>query len=145
MEVLLEGLEHPERQDYYNFGIHHPTDGLVGYICFGPIPLTDHCYDLYWIAVDQRHAREGVGGRLLAFMEKFVRQKHARSIYIDTSSTAAYEAARSFYQKHGFKLACVLKDFYRCGDDKLIFSKEVASVETGSIDRDNSRKNLCGN
>jgi GNAT superfamily N-acetyltransferase len=134
MEVLQEALEHPEREDYFNFCMQDPPDVLSGYICFGPIPLTDHCYDLYWVAVDQKYARRGIGGRLLDFMEQFITQKQARRIYIDTSSTPAYEPARFFYQKNGFKRACMLKDFYRCGDHKLIYTKEVAIAETGSID-----------
>lgn len=125
MELLDEALSYPERQDYYVRCAVDELGSLAGYICFGPIPMTDGCYDLYWIAVDERFCRQGVGGKLLEHMEDFVVKKEARRIYVDTSSTPGYEATRSFYEKHGYRVACVLDSFYRQGDDKIIFAKGV--------------------
>jgi GNAT superfamily N-acetyltransferase len=125
MELLDEALSYPERQDYYVRCAVDELGSLAGYICFGPIPMTDGCYDLYWIVVDQQFSRQGVGGKLLADMEGFVVKKEARRIYVDTSSTPGYRTARAFYEKHGYRVACVLDSFYREGDDKMIFVKEV--------------------
>jgi ribosomal protein S18 acetylase RimI-like enzyme len=125
MELVDEALQFPEKRDYYVICAVDPPDSLAGYICFGPIPLADDCYDLYWIAVYERLSRKGVGGKLLECMEDFVTGKKARRIYVDTSSTTAYDAARSFYEKHGYRLACVLEDFYRENDHKMIYMKEL--------------------
>jgi len=130
MEVLDEVLKCPDRQDYQILCASEGTDGLYGYLCFGPIPMTDGCYDLYWIAVDEGCARKGVAAALLGRMEEFMARKKARRIYIDTSSTFPYTPARAFYEKHGFKLVSTLEDFYRLGDHKLIFMKEVQAIET---------------
>ncbi len=99
---------------------------LLGYICFGPIPLTERCYDLYWIVVDQRHGRQGVGKKLLQYMEEGLREKGARQIHVDTSSTPKYHAARAFYERNGYEPVCTLSDFYQKGDDKLIFVKRLS-------------------
>ncbi len=128
LEVIDETLRQPEGKDYHIFCTDDGLDCLIGYICFGPIPLTDNCYDLYWIAVDKRFARKGIGGKLLGFMEEFVIRKGARHIYVDTSSTPPSEPARSFYEKHGYHVGCVLNDFYREGDHKMIFMKEVSGI-----------------
>jgi hypothetical protein len=56
-------------------------------------------------------------------------KEKARRIYIDTSSTAPYTPARTFYENHGFRLVTVLLDFYRLGDDKIILMKELTSNE----------------
>lgn len=125
MEVLDEALRHPEKGDYHVFCAIDDSGSIAGYICFGPIPMTDDCYDLYWIVVDKKFSRKGVGGKLLEFMEGFLARKRARLIYVDTESSLAYEAARSFYEKNGFRVVCVLDDFYRKGANKLIFMKEV--------------------
>ena len=125
LEVLDEALLHPEKQDYQIFCYADAVGTVSGYICFGRIPMTDGCYDLYWIVVDENQARKGIAGQLLGFMEAHVYKSHGRKIYIDTSSTPPYAPARAFYQKHGFELTCRFKDFYRSGDDKLIFIKEV--------------------
>ena len=75
--------------------------------------------------VDKKFSRKGVGGKLLEFMEGFLARKRARVIYVDTESSLAYGAARSFYEKNGFRVVCVLDDFYRKGANRLIFMKEV--------------------
>jgi len=126
MELLDVYLNNPERQDYYIFCAADNGDGVAGYICFGPNPMTEGCYDLYWIAVDQNSGRKGIGEKLLAYMEKFVIKNKGRCIYLDTSSTPAYAPARLFYKKHGFKTVSILKDFYRVGDHKMILMKKVA-------------------
>lgn len=129
MELVDEALHYPEKKDYLIYCTASTTGELTGYICFGPVPMTEHCYDLYWIAVDEKFSRKGIAGEFLEFMEKFVSEKHGKQVYIDTSSTQAYEAARSFYQKHGYRLMCVLEDFYRQGDHKMIFRKDLLGSE----------------
>ena len=125
VELVDQTLRFPEREEYRVACAIDPPDSLAGYICFGPIPMTDDCYDLYWIVVDKKYSRNGTGGRLLEFMEKDLINKKARHIYVDTSSASGYDAARSFYEKHGYRLVCVLKNFYRENDHKMIYMKEL--------------------
>jgi ribosomal protein S18 acetylase RimI-like enzyme len=87
--------------------------------------MTDDCYDLYWVVAYGKYSRSGIGGRLLEFMEKDAINKSARRIYVDTTSASGYDAARSFYEKHGYQLVFVLKDFYRENDHKMIYMKEL--------------------
>lgn len=58
-------------------------------------------------------------------MEDYVISREGRRIYIDTSSAPAFGAARSFYEKYGYRLVCVLEDFYRENDHKIIYMKEL--------------------
>ena len=37
---------------------------VVGYICYGPTPMTEGTYDLYWIASDPQARGKGVGAAL---------------------------------------------------------------------------------
>jgi ribosomal protein S18 acetylase RimI-like enzyme len=124
LEVIDAALNGGEK-DYQVFCAFDDDRNLVGYICFGPIPMTDSCYDLYWIMVDEAYFRKGVGAILLGFMEKRIAKEGARRIYVETSSTEPYQAARSFYEKHGYRLVSSLKDFYRKDDDKMIFMKDI--------------------
>jgi len=125
MEVIEDSLLYPEKEEYYTFCALNDCDELAGFLCFGPIPMTDGCYDLYWIAVDEKFSQNGVGEKLLEKMEGFAMNKKARRIYVDTSSTDPSTAARSFYKKYGFKVIAVLDDFYRKGDHKVIFIKTL--------------------
>ena len=87
--------------------------------------MTDRRFDLYWVAVDQDLARQGVGKQLLARMEEELTGQGGGIIYVDTSSTPGYDRARSFYEKNGYGVACVLPDFYRAGDDRVIYRKAL--------------------
>lgn len=125
LEVVDAALAHPEKEEYIVYCAHLPAGDLIGFICFGPIPMTDRCYDLYWIVVDRKFTRRGVGAELMLSMEETLTKKNGRRIYIDTSSAPHYEAARLFYENCGFVVDSVLDDFYRLGDDKVIYRKEI--------------------
>lgn len=121
-EVIDDGLT---GRDDYEILVGVAPDGTVaGFICYGPIPLTEHSFDLYWIATLPSHGRRGLGGRLLAAMEEELRRRQA-VVYIDTSSTPGYDKARGFYEKHGYRVAARLQDFYHPGDDRVIYRKEL--------------------
>lgn len=121
MEVCAEAAHHPF-QEYYGYSA-KDGDTVTGFIVFGQIPMTDRCWDLYWIAVSPRFARQGIGQRLVHDMERVLVELKARQVHIDTSSLSTYRPACRFYEKAGFRLEARLKDFYREGDDKLIYVK----------------------
>lgn len=125
MEVIDETFNPAE--DYTTLAAIE-VDGLItGFISYGPIPLTERRYDLYWIAVDPAHGRRGIGSQLMAAMEDDLRQAGSGHIYIDTSSTTGYAKARSFYEKCGYHVASRLADFYREGDDRILYLKKFRS------------------
>jgi ribosomal protein S18 acetylase RimI-like enzyme len=130
LELIDEVLVNRPGNDYHIYCACDESDEAAGYICFGPIPMTDYCYDLYWIAVDEKFARKGVGQQLLCFMENFVLERGARKIYVETSSTPLYGAARAFYKKHRYDIVAVFTDFYRVGDHKMVFMREIAKSGT---------------
>lgn len=96
---------------------------MQGYACYGPHALTEGTYDLYWIAVDPAAQGQGVGHALLARVEAEVRGQGGRLLVIETSGTAAYEAARRLYTSGGYGLEATIRDFYAPGDSLLIFVK----------------------
>ncbi|MFN2367979.1 MAG: GNAT family N-acetyltransferase, partial [Desulfurivibrionaceae bacterium] len=95
---------------------------LLAFVCFGPIPMTERSFDLYWIATAPTHGRRGIASRLLAAMEE---ELNGSVVYVDTSSTAGYARARAFYEKNGYRIAARLRDFYKTGDDRVIYRKEL--------------------
>lgn len=126
MEIINQALDNPDSNGYTILCICMGVDSIVaGYICFGPIPLTDGCYGLYWILVDNRFTGNGLGTELLISMEEMLVKQNARRIYIETSSSAPYDGVRAFYERRGFRTEAVLEDFYRSGDDKIIYVKHL--------------------
>lgn len=121
-EVIHDGLA-SAANDYHLLVSFDGNAAITGFICYGPIPITVKRWDLYWIAVAPRVARQGVGTLLLEAME----EKLGRGVrvYVDTSATPAYGKARAFYERHGYDVACVLPQFYGPGDDKVVYCKEL--------------------
>ncbi len=97
----------------------------VGYICYGPAPLTKGTWDIYWMAVDPKEQSRGLGKVLLLSAENNIKDNHGYLILIETSSKPGYEKTRRFHQSRGYNLICRISDFYAPGDDKLIFQKRL--------------------
>jgi len=127
LELVDEALGRGEESGYLfavlEYGEKHRV--VQGYACYGPVPLTQGAYDLYWIVVDPVYQGKGFGGHLLKYVETDVLRRGGRMILIETSSQEAYSATVHFYEHSGYHLAARIRNFYRVGDDKLIFQKEL--------------------
>ncbi len=99
---------------------------ISGYICYGPTPLTEGTWDVYWIALAPQEKGKGLGSALLTYAEDRIKEAGGRLIIIETSSQAGYERTRRFYQKHAYEAIARLPDFYAPGDDKIILQKRLA-------------------
>ena len=98
---------------------------LAGYICYGPTPMTEGTWDLYWIASHPSARGKGVAKTLVAHMEEELRRISARLVRVETSTLEGYGAAHSFYQKLAYPVVACIKDFYKVGDDLLIMTKQL--------------------
>ena len=127
LELVDEASEKGEGSGYITrlleVGKERPT--VQGYVCYGPTPLTQGVYDLYWIAIDPSLQGKGLGRRLIEYVEKDVVKRGGRMLLIETSSQEAYGATIRFYERAGYELVARIKNFYRIGDDKLVFSKDL--------------------
>src|SRR4030042_5628073 len=67
LELVDEALKQGEKSGYLivvlEIGKAHPA--VKGYACYGPTPLTQGVYDLYWIVTDPVAQGKGFGRRLL--------------------------------------------------------------------------------
>ncbi len=123
IELLDIFLYQTGQKDYEFFVAVNEAGSILGFTCYGPTPLTDGTYDLYWIAVDPECEGKGIGSRMFQMLEDCIRQDHGRLLVIETSSDPGYAAARRFYLKCGCSLAEDIQDFYRVGEDRLTYTK----------------------
>jgi ribosomal protein S18 acetylase RimI-like enzyme len=121
-ELLDIVLNEPNSNEYIVY-VSSEESAVTGYFCIGQTPLTDGTYDLYWIAVDPDHQGKGIGKQLLRFAEKLVKESGGRLIVAETSSTEKYQATRMFYQRSGYAEVTRIRDYYRAGDDIVIYGK----------------------
>jgi ribosomal protein S18 acetylase RimI-like enzyme len=102
---------------------------ILGYAYYAPDVMTDRSWYLYWIAVVKDSQGQGIGAELLQFFEQDVAQRNGRVIFIETSSLPHSEPTRKFYLKHGYEITGVLRDFYRDGDDMVVFRKRIRGTD----------------
>lgn len=122
MELLETVLNDPAQQDYQVIVADY--EGTVaGYVLFGPVPLTEGNYDLYWIATDPDLHGKGVGRQLMKEVERRLRVAGARLLCLETSSQGHYARTRKFYQQAGYLEESCIRDFYRPGDDRITYVK----------------------
>jgi GNAT superfamily N-acetyltransferase len=127
-EVIDSYLADPAGSGY-NTLVAQDDTAITGYISYGPAPLTEGTWDIYWIAVAAEEHGKGVGGVLLAYVEAKIKEAGGRLIIIETSSQAGYEKTSRFYAKHGYQAMARLPDFYAPGDDKIILQKRLKLPE----------------
>ncbi|MBN1203314.1 MAG: GNAT family N-acetyltransferase [Myxococcaceae bacterium] len=114
----------PNNKDY-TLLVADRDGSLVGYVCYGPTPMTEGTYDLYWIASDPTVRGQGVGASLIAGMEADMRRRGARVIRVETSATEAYGPTRGFYASMKYTEEARFRDFYKVGDDLIILAKRL--------------------
>jgi ribosomal protein S18 acetylase RimI-like enzyme len=99
---------------------------IVGYAYYGPAPMTEGTWQLWWIAVEKNQQGRGVGSRLLRHVEDDIRVNHqGRILFIETGSLPHYELTRQFYRKFDYEQHALLKDFYAVGDSMVVFRKAL--------------------
>ncbi len=96
---------------------------VIGYACWGPRDLSGNGYDLYWICADPDVHSKGVGRALMNAVEAEIGKRNGAWLVIETSDTEHYAPARRLYERCGYTLAMLLKDFYQDGDGLCTYTK----------------------
>lgn len=100
------------------------VDGqLAGYACGGSTPLTESTWHLYWICVRPAAQGAGAGRALLSAFEALVRSRGGERVVVETSGREDYARARRFYEREGYREVGRIPDFYRTGDDCVLYCK----------------------
>jgi ribosomal protein S18 acetylase RimI-like enzyme len=125
MELIDIVLKDQIQKDYQIYCMVDDQDQAIGYICYGPTPMTQGTFDLYWIAVDPGFQEQGVGSKLLSFLEEVVKAEGGRLILADTSTIPHYEKTQKFYLKNGFQEVARVLDYYHPGNDRITFCRRL--------------------
>jgi GNAT superfamily N-acetyltransferase len=122
-ELLDIYLETPDQKDYQVAVIENGAKAVAGYMTWGPTPLAEDAYDLYWMAVAPSEQGQGRGKEMVRWLEAEVRRRGGRVILIETSSQPKYHGTRQFYIDLDYREVARVPDFYRAGDDRVIYAK----------------------
>jgi ribosomal protein S18 acetylase RimI-like enzyme len=132
MELIDIYLFNKEQKDYIIYVATNNHEEIAGYVCYGPTPATEGTFDVYWIAVAANLQNKGIGRKLLHFAEEEITKQSGNLIVIETSSQPKYLPTQQFYLKNKYVLEARIKDFYRIGDDRMIFVKRFSYHKKGA-------------
>lgn len=123
-ELLNDFLSREDHNGY--FFLEAWSDGqMAGFACYGPTPLTQGTFDLYWICVAEQEKGKGIGRQLIRRCEEEIRRLGGRLIVLDTSGDPGYAPTRAFYEHLGYSRTAVVPDFYAPGEDLVIFTRRL--------------------
>jgi len=122
LEVLDDGLRGGVDGDYPLFAAERHGK-VVGYVCVGKTPLTRGTWHEYWICVHPDAQHRGVGQKLQAHAERFVRSRGGERLVLETSGRRAYARTRRFYRQSGYRVVGRIADFYGPADGCVVCCK----------------------
>lgn len=111
--------------DNDHFWLTYDDDKPVGVAYCAPEQYADKTWNLYFIAVHPDRQGEGIGGKLLSYIEQKLAERGDRLLLVETSGLPNFERTRAFYRKHGYDEEARIREFYKAGDDKIIFRKAL--------------------
>ena len=126
IELIDDAIQKQGASDYIVEVLEDDDHTVQAYVCFGKTPLTQNTFDFYWMVIDSRRQRRGLGFLLFQHVEKRVRELGGKLLMCETSSLDGYERVVRLYEKLEYTFVARIKSFYRDGDDKLIYMKELA-------------------
>ena len=66
---------------------------------------------------------------LLNYVEQRLKKSGERLLLVETSGLDGFEMTRSFYVKNGYAEEARVRDYYKAGDDKVIFRKALQALQ----------------
>lgn len=122
-EMIADYINKHETEEIWFTETENNKPISIGYC--GPEKLTEGTYNLYAIGVRNDIQLKGTGSRMMSFIENHLKKIGKRILIVDTSSTDDFKLTRKFYEKLGYNKEAVIRDFWKEGDDKVIYWKRL--------------------
>jgi ribosomal protein S18 acetylase RimI-like enzyme len=122
-EMISDYLTNKDTEDiWFTYSdINKPV--AVGYCV--PEKLTEGTFNLLAIGVSKEYQRQGIAKKMMKYIEQQLKNKGARLLIVETSSDNAQIGARNLYGNIEYTQAAIIKDFWKDGEDKLVFLKRL--------------------
>lgn len=122
-EMIADYFNSPDTQDIWFTYIEDSKPVAIGYCV--PEKFTDGTYNLLAIGVSQDSQRKGIASEMMKYLEQLVKHKDGRILIVETSTDDAQIGARKFYKQIGYTQEAVIRDFWKDGEDKIVFWKKL--------------------
>lgn len=118
---------HFDNSDNEDFWLTDDDGGPVGVAYCAPERMTEGTWNLLFIAIHPDHQGQGRGTALLRHVEQTLAARGERLLLVETG--ASLEQTRALYRKCGYDEEARIRDFYKAGDDKIIYRKVLVAQE----------------
>ena len=122
-DMISDYLSNEKSRDIWFTTINQGKPISIGYCA--PERLTEGTYNLYAIAVHKSKQGNGIGKKMMEYIESELRKNGNRILIVETSGKPEFELTREFYIKCDYKQQAVIPEFYEKGDDKVVFWKKL--------------------
>jgi ribosomal protein S18 acetylase RimI-like enzyme len=128
-EVFDAALADPEASGYAAL-VDEASGKVAGFLCYGPTPMTQGTFDLYWLGVARSARGQGIGRRLVEHAEQRMARAGGRLVRVETAGLSAYAPTRRFYEQAGYLRAATIPSFYAPDNDLCVYVKYLSRGPT---------------
>ncbi|BDA72395.1 hypothetical protein CAL7716_065610 [Calothrix sp. PCC 7716] len=100
-------------------------NGITSAAYYAPESFGQDVYNLYFIGVLPNHQGKGTGSSILKYVENHLKKLGQRLLLVETSGLPNFEKAREFYLKNNYEKEATIREYYKEGDDKIVFRKKL--------------------
>ena len=122
-EMMSDYLHNADSEDIWFTATADDTPVSLGYCT--PEQLTEGTFNLLAIGVKADRQGKGVGAQMMHYLETELHRKGHRILIVETSGTEDFALTRRFYEQLGYDKEAVIRDFWKEGDDKVIYRKKL--------------------
>jgi len=107
---IKKGIQNRFDKGHEIFFGYKQNNELIGYVTLKPFfPGYKHC-EVYWLAVKKKCQGQGIGSKLMKFIEKYAKKNGFRKVCLYTGQNM--KLTRTFYEKLGYKLINEFQGYY---------------------------------
>ena len=122
-EMLSDYFNNADTRDIWFTYFDYNIPVAIGYCV--PEKFTEGTYNLLAIGVSEDSQRKGIATEMMKYIEQLLKYKEGRILIVETSSDDAQIGARKFYKQIGYTQEAVIRDFWKDGEDKIVFWKKL--------------------
>lgn len=122
-DMISDFFNNPETEEIWFTATENEMPISIGYCA--PEKLTEGTYNLYAIGVRSDIQGKGIGRTMMKYLEEELKKKGHRILIVETSGTDDFELTRKFYENLDYSKEAVIRDFWKDGDDKVIYWKKL--------------------
>lgn len=123
-DMSADYLNNPQSEDIWFTAL--TDDKPIALAYCAPEKLTEGTYNLYAIGVKSDLQSNGIGAKMMSYLEDLLITNGQRLLIVDTSGTTDFSKTRKFYEDLNYEKEAVIRDFWAEGDDKVTYRKKLS-------------------